>query len=126
VTQRHTHHARVVKAFVRKPEDMGDGKVRCLCGKPVTVTKSGRLRRHKTPKGDECTHQAFYNKRPDVEAPPIVIGPEPKYREWQPRVLREERPPSRLDVGSLCETCEKWIPGERSFCGQCLRQRHRL
>lgn len=122
MTQRHTHHTRVVTRFTRIPEPLPDGKVRCICGKAVALTPNGRIRRHKTPAGDECTHDAFYNDPPDVEAPPVAI-PITRPRMRQPRDSGEM---ARLDVGSYCLTCDRWIPGERSYCGQCLRKRGRL
>lgn len=46
-------------------------------------------------------------------------------------LLAERRPsdgrspdePSRLDAGGGCQTCGKWVPGERRYCGRCMAKR---
>jgi hypothetical protein len=104
----------------RKP-----GQVRCAaCGRGVTPTVNKKLRAHNAPDGTPCAHRAFYAEPVALdEIPPIVIGPEPKYREPRPRKASEPRPPSRLEAGSECVDCGRWLPGERSLCGRCANRR---
>lgn len=93
-----------------------DGKVRCgACEGITSVTKNGRLRKHKTPRGEACPNViSGITKRLRV-IPEVRIAP-------QGRPRGEKRPPSepsRLDAGSACRECGKWLPGERSLCGAC-------
>lgn len=34
-----------------------------------------------------------------------------------------DQAPSRLDAGTACEDCGKWLPGERRVCGRCYVKR---
>lgn len=115
---------RVVKPK-REPKPIPEGKVRCeACGKVVTVL-GVRLRRHKDSSGFPCVNM----RAPGAElhlsdAPPVNLPPEPK---WRPATRarataaprREEGEPARLEAGSSCRECGKWLPGERSLCGRC-------
>lgn len=126
MTRRRQHHTKIVGAFVRIPEPLEPGKVRCAaCSKVVTLTKNGRLRKHKTPDGKEdCPYSVVYGKRVTVPKVQIVIPTRkgaPTSR--QAARYKPELPPSRLDVGSTCEECGKWIPGERRLCGACFATR---
>jgi hypothetical protein len=122
VTKRKQPKSRVVGAFVRKPEPLEPGKVRCLgCSKVVTLTKNGKIRAHRTPDGKEdCAYTATYGRKVSVPKVQIVIPPQP--RGPGERAARD-RGPSRLDAGSNCRECGKWIPGERSLCGACFAKR---
>lgn len=128
MTRRHNPHAQVVTSFVRIPQELRDGQVRCAaCSAPVTLTPNGTLRRHKMPSGEDCAHRSGHRRielDPD-EVPPVQMPHRPSTWEARAKKPKPERPPSRLDVGGNCETCGKWIPGERRFCGQCSRRRDR-
>lgn len=114
MTRRRQPHVRVVTSFTRILGELEDGKVRCLCGKAVKPTSAGRLARHLTPSGDDCTHFASYRDPVRLDEVPEVVLPQPREPAEKP-----EKPAPRLDVGSACKVCGKWLPGERSLCGRC-------
>lgn len=104
---------------VKAAPALREGQVRCACGAATTLTRMGRVRKHKTPAGDECPMQlhAGHDLDVDVSSVPIVVPPE---RGGNGRTAVErEREPSRLDAGSNCRECGKWLPGERILCGAC-------
>ena len=117
MARRHTHHVRVVGKFVRIPEVLPDGKVRCpLCYRVFHPTATGGVRMHRDPEGVDCPFRGGGEASID-EVPPVVVPPHPPKRNaWVPR---DPATPSRLDSGSNCEDCGKWLPGERRLCGQC-------
>lgn len=117
MVRRHEHHTRVVGAFVRIPKPLEDGKVRCNgCSSVVSLTKNGKIRKHKSPAGEDCAYVAFYAPRPSLDEVPEVVLPQTRPARSAPR---DRSHPSRLDVGSECIDCGKWLPGERSVCGAC-------
>lgn len=120
---RHNRHAQVVTAFVHIPAELEDGKVRCnACAAVVGVTPNGRTRDHKTPAGEPCAYRVTYKQPVDLaEVPEVVIPVAPKRWDWTGRVGRN--PDSRLDNGSECEDCGRWLPGERRLCGRCSNHR---
>lgn len=99
---------------VMEPPSLLDGQVRCpACRSGVAVTKSGALWRHHDLFGGYCGNVAAPADGEPLEAPDVVVPP-------PPREGRENRSdPSRLDVGSHCRECNRWLPGERSLCGRC-------
>lgn len=129
--RRHPKRGRTVTSFVRIPAELPPGKVRCAaCWAVCTVTPTGKLRAHKSPAGEPCAHRATYATRAPLDSlPPVVLPPvrtDPRPREPKtppkPRVA-PPREPSRLDVGSSCTDCGRWLPGERSLCGRCANHR---
>lgn len=92
------------------PIAIPEGCVLCICGATPSITARGRMRKHKTPQGDECTHRAGYAEVVLERLPPVVLPP---------NRVPSDRGPARLDVGSECRECGKWLPGERSLCGRC-------
>lgn len=89
-----------------------DGKVICpTCGGRAMPRSENpnQIGAHRSPWGQRCTRRLL---KVEIEAPPVSLPP--------------SRPiaatPDRVVTGS-CHTCGKWIPGERRYCGQCLRKR---
>ena len=105
------------------PPALKAGKVRCpVCRNAVSVNPTGTLRKHADLFGEPC-HNRASGEATGITAPPVVI-PDPRRFVAEPatnEAERVERPAhrSRLDVGSECTECGKWIPGERSLCGRC-------
>lgn len=100
---------------------------RCpLCLRPVGVTARGRAGKHQDRRGDDCPGGGLVvrdNELPD-ELPPISLTPSGAPRgDVVPSSGPAVEGSARLDVGSHCLTCGKWIPGERSYCGRCLAKR---
>lgn len=100
--------------------DIPDGKAKCpSCSKVVAVINETRLRRHMASAGYQCPNVQM------ADAPPFeYVMPEVKIPRLTPgsghaRAKRDEYEPSRLEVGSHCRECGKWLPGERSLCGRC-------
>lgn len=96
----------------RRPDD----RVTCpACGGKAKPNGTNAIRSHRTPGGDKCSRRLL---AVDVTPPPIVLPlePRPPSRASQPKA---ERGPARLDAGSECRECGKWLPGERSLCGRC-------
>ena len=124
MARRHVHRAQVVTRFVRIPEEIADGKVRCNgCGKVVALNKNGSTRMHNTPAGEPCAYRVVYARPVELdEVPPIVIPPQRGGDGPRPRTP-VEREPTRLDVGSNCRECGRWLPGEREYCGKCANAR---
>lgn len=59
MTRRRQHRAQVVGSFMKIPKPLEEGKARCAgCSKVVAITPTGRLRRHRSPRGDDCAFQA--------------------------------------------------------------------
>lgn len=128
MARRHSHTARIVTAFMKIPEELEPGKVRCNgCGKVISLTKNGRTRRHKTPAGEPCAYVVTYAKPIElIERPEIKIRPTPKYTPGRDPAVRGPQGPdpySRLEAGSECEDCGRWLPGERHVCGRCSNHR---
>ena len=101
------------------PQELEPGKARCAgCSAVVTVNRSGTLRRHRAPSGEDCAYRVGVREVRVEDLPPVVLPP---VRGNRPQVSKATpvRPPSRLDVGSNCKRCGKWLPGERSLCGAC-------
>lgn len=109
------------------PPTLREGQVRCpVCRNATSLTPRGYLRQHRDLFGDTCTNKATGERVPFV-APPVVL---PRVRTGPVRdpantPERYKRPPgeSRLDVGSECRDCGKWLPGERILCGRCYVRR---
>lgn len=112
-------------ADVRRKKPPPEGKVRCSgCGKYVTQ-HGMRLRRHNDKSGFPCPEVRVPGVEVHLsEVPPVNLPPEPKWRPASPSRAsagprREKDEPARLDAGSSCRECGKWLPGERSLCGRC-------
>lgn len=124
MARRRQPRARVAKAFVRIPAPLEPGKVRCVCGRVVALTKNRHLRRHQTPAGEPCAHQATYAPRPHLTVVPPVKLPQGATARTNPNQSRRQAgEPARLDAGSTCEDCGRWLPGERRLCGRCTNAR---
>ena len=98
-------------AITKPPVDTEpDDRVTCPeCGRKVTQGDDGRLQRHKARSGAPCRRR-FVSV--NVEAPaPTVAAPASA---------------GGLPVTGECHTCGKPLPGERRYCGQCLRKRGRM
>ena len=84
------------------------------CGKRVPLV-DGQPKGHNRPQGRRCVdHAVDLDELPDVTFA--------RTRERRPSAEAAEPKRSRLDVGSNCAHCAKWLPGERSLCGQCARK----
>jgi hypothetical protein len=119
MARRHQHHSRIVGRFVKVPEPLADGKVRCPgCSRVLAPTRTGGIGRHVDKYGDPCPVTIRGNQPVELdEVPPVKVPAHPPKRNgWTRRPPAE---PSRLDVGSTCRECGKWLPGERSLCGAC-------
>lgn len=131
--RRHPQRGRQFRTLARKPAPLVEGKVRCAgCGTLTSVTKTGKLRRHSDADGVPCPHLATYTTGPLIDRdnlPPVVIPKQPRERP-RPREPRtqpaapEPEELSRLDGGSSCVDCGRWLPGERSVCGRCWVHRN--
>lgn len=130
----HDPNRRVVGAFVRIPEPLQDGKVRCnACAAVVSLTLRGRTRAHKTPAGEPCAYRAFYAKVTLDEMPPVVLPPQSQPPKRIPIRKRAQQPtPEQIQNNASlaprtneCVFCEKWLPGERTVCGACAARRER-
>jgi hypothetical protein len=115
--------------LVKKPEQLEPGKVRCVCGKVCKLTSSGRIRLHKTPRGEECAHVAVYREVPVLdELPPVRMRSYPK-KQAAPRPRRPRPtgapPDARQAPRSMtCDSCGKDLYSpDRKLCGYCLSQR---
>lgn len=118
--------SRVVGSFVRIPEPLPAGKVRCAgCSAVVSLNKSGKMRAHQSPSGEPCAYSVSYSKVHLEEIPPVVLPPAPAYHPPREPKPKPPKPPSRLEAGSECVDCGKWLPGERSVCGKCSIKRNR-
>lgn len=107
MTRPHDPHARVVTAFVRIPAPLEPGKARCNgCSAVVSVTKNGWLRKHRTPAGEPCAYRANYRRVKLDEIPDVQ--------------LPGKRPGAAYGE---CRECGRWLPGERTLCGQCAWKR---
>lgn len=134
MAQRHQHHSRVIGAFVRIPEPLEDGKVRCLgCSAVVGLTKNGKIRRHKTPAGEDCAYTVSYAAPVKLDRlPPVSVPPESRPRARTTIRQRKAGPdPSSIANDSRlaprnneCVDCGRWLPGERVLCGKCQRRRN--
>lgn len=104
---------RAVVAPTPKP-----GQTSCpVCRQAVAVTPRENLRAHNDLFGNPCPNRSRLVST-QIEAPAVVLP----LQNRPPRSKSEKRPagePSRLDVGSECRECGKWLPGERSLCGRC-------
>jgi hypothetical protein len=114
---RHGMAARSIE-LPRKP--LPEGRVYChACDGAASLTPNKHLREHRTPQGDPCP-----NRTSGLE-PRVHLNEIPEGFVHQPaphtvaRTKRPEGEPSRLDVGTGCRECGKWLPGERSLCGAC-------
>jgi hypothetical protein len=101
---------------------------RCpLCMRPVGVTPRGRAGRHVDQRGDSCPGSGLVVRDNEVphELPPVSIADRPVQPRGEviPHADAAVEGAARLDVGSSCLTCGKWIPGERSYCGRCMAKR---
>jgi len=105
---------------VKKAALIPDGKAKCMaCRKVVSVVGGTRLRRHKEPNGDQCPNVQLGEGHVLKGPAPEVKIPRLSARSAQGRERRDESEPSRLDAGSNCRECGKWLPGERILCGRC-------
>lgn len=108
----------VGKVPAMAPPVLRGGQVRCpICRNGVRLTTRGNLYRHADLFGNPCGNRSTLTPV-HVVAPPIVLPPE-RYGDPRKAQPRAEGEPSRLDVGSSCRECGKWLPGERSLCGRC-------
>lgn len=90
-----------------------DGKVTCpTCGGRATPRGENQIGAHHSPWGRSCRRRLL--KVSIDELPPVNIR-----KRGRPSPKRSEGTPARLDVGSNCRECGKWLPGERSICGAC-------
>lgn len=77
ISRKHVYHG-----VPRNPADeVTEGRARCICGRSVLILPSGRLRKHRTPTGDDCTHQANYGPQVHLDELPPVVFDRPK-RQW--------------------------------------------
>jgi hypothetical protein len=122
-----SRYSRIISAFVKIPEPLENGKVRCRgCSKVVPLTPNGKIRKHRSPAGEDCAYTASYGRYALDEIPPVVMRPAPKVKELQPeRPPREPRvlEPLRLYAGRHCQECDSWVSGERRLCGMCAAKR---
>lgn len=110
---------RIVTNFVRIPKPLGEGEVHCAaCFQVVTLTKNGHTRKHRTPAGEDCAYRATYGQHVQLDELPPVTFRKPRTATGKPRD-KATKDPSRLEAGSRCRECDKWLPGERSLCGRC-------
>lgn len=108
------------------PPPLKEGQVRCMvCRNATRTTPRGYLRKHTDLFGGPCFNRST-GEPTHVAAPPIELPPEPHLAPVAELgdSLRERhaapKSASRLDVGSECRECGKWLPGERSLCGRCF------
>lgn len=97
---------------------LGPGQSRCpFCQQPRTPTNRGTIPAHGV-----CPKSTGHHGPVTLdEIPPVVpysIG------NTQPIISAVEGQPA-VEVGSLCQSCSKWLPGERRLCGRCARERAR-
>jgi hypothetical protein len=105
---------------VAVPPSLADGQVRCpACRNATTLTPNGRLRKHVDLFGNECGVRSA-GRPTGIVAPPVSLPPAAPVRvpATQPASSAVDGR-SRLDAGSNCRECGKWLPGERSLCGRC-------
>lgn len=137
MARKHAHRAQIVTSFVRIPEELADGKVRCLgCSAVVTLTPNGHIRRHKSPAGEDCAYTSTSYAEPvHLDAlPPVVVPPQrsggtrsqikrraPKAR---PKAADVEQDARLAPRNNECVDCGRWLPGERTVCGKCARIRN--
>lgn len=101
------------------PEPIPEGRKQCpACHKVLTPTPLGYFRKHTGPSGARC-----WNKNPG-DLPPVVAPPVVAPPVTLPPIRAAERV-TRLDAGSKCRECGKWLPGERSLCGRCAIRSNR-
>lgn len=94
---------------VAVPPELAEGQVRCpACRNATKLTPRGRLRKHNDLFGEVCGVRSA-GVPTGITAPPISLPAPVKARDGR----------SRLDGGSNCRECGKWLPGERSLCGRC-------
>lgn len=135
MTRRRHPHAKIVTRFTKIPDQLEDGKVRCICSAIVKLTPRGKLYAHQTPAGDECTHHAAYGPRVQLdELPPVQVPPERTVH----RDVVKTRPPRRLpdpieiEIDARlaprtghCVDCGRPLPPGRTLCGRDLNRRAR-
>lgn len=124
-TARRTASGGLIKTVATKPlEPLKPGQARCAgCSRAVALTRNGKLCAHRDSRGDDCAYTTHVSDVQLDELPPVVL-PKPRGRTRN----TERRPtnePSRLDVGSNCRECGKWLPGERYLCGACYAKKGR-
>lgn len=94
---------------IAEPEP--DDRIECpSCGQKVNQRDDGRITAHKAKSGTPCRRRLV---SVSVEAPPIVLP-------------TQGGGITGLQATGECHTCGKWVPGERRYCGQCLRKRGRM
>lgn len=110
-------HARSVE----RPTASGPDVQRCpVCDVAVKLTQKTRLlSKHRTNDGYECPNRRTRERIELAALPPVEFDA----RVRPPRIQRAADEPSRLDAGSNCQDCGKWLPGERRLCGRCLNRR---
>lgn len=96
---------------VRREPKVDDRPECPACGQKINQRADGTITKHRSRSGLQCRRRLV---SVSVEAPPISL----------PTVSGPGR--NTLSAIGECHDCGKWLPGERRFCGQCLRKRGRM
>lgn len=104
-------------AVVLAPPELRPGQVRCpVCRNATGLTPLTKvLRKHRDLFGEPCWNKSQM-ETVKLVAPPVVLPRGGGQAGAEPAVAGQ----SRLDGGSLCTSCGKWLPGERTLCGRCF------
>lgn len=102
-------------------EPKPDDRVECpTCGGRAKPKGERAIAAHRSPTGGSCPRRLL---SVDVPIPPVSLPPAPSLSMPSKTQPRRRSEPSRLDAGSECRECGKWLPGERSLCGRCYATR---
>lgn len=77
---------RIYRGVPSAQEPLAEGHVRCVCGKSVSLTPNGHIRKHKDSDGFDCAHQASYQHIQIDDLPPVTF--DPPRRDWAKRGQR--------------------------------------
>lgn len=102
----------------RVPKPADDRPTCPSCGSRVNVTDN-RIAAHTASSGNACKRRLM--EPPKVVAPPVHLPPVP-HPPSRHVAERAQDNLSRLDGGSECRECGRWLPGERQLCGSCFVQ----